>query len=151
MPISWPRAPSTGRDRELRGWRAVRGQVHHNSAASRHHEAPAGGTPARAVQGRVRRAGLALGLPEAMVWRHPPLPRARPAVRNPRPGSPPSGSPSSRTRTPSSSPNWEASGWYRKTSQCFAVLLPVMTVGIMGDERTYENMCALRAVTWRTS
>jgi GMP synthase (glutamine-hydrolysing) len=27
------------------------------------------------------------------------------------------------------------------------VLLPVMTVGIMGDERTYENMCALRAVT----
>jgi GMP synthase (glutamine-hydrolysing) len=27
------------------------------------------------------------------------------------------------------------------------VLLPVQTVGIMGDERTYENMCALRAVT----
>ena len=41
----------------------------------------------------------------------------------------------------------KASGWYRKTSQAFAVLLPVQTVGIMGDERTYECMCALRAVT----
>jgi len=36
--------------------------------------------------------------------------------------------------------------WYEHTSQAFAVLLPVQTVGIMGDERTYENMCALRAV-----
>ena len=39
------------------------------------------------------------------------------------------------------------SGWYHKTWQAFAVLLPVNTVGVMGDERTYESVVALRAVT----
>ncbi len=38
-------------------------------------------------------------------------------------------------------------GLYEKLWQSFAVLLPVQTVGVMGDERTYENVCALRAVT----
>jgi len=38
------------------------------------------------------------------------------------------------------------SGWYRQTAQAFAVLLPVQTVGVMGDERTYDNVIALRAV-----
>ncbi|MFZ5434515.1 MAG: glutamine-hydrolyzing GMP synthase, partial [Calditrichota bacterium] len=38
------------------------------------------------------------------------------------------------------------SGWYRKTRQAFAVLLPVKAVGVMGDQRTYENVCVLRAV-----
>ena len=38
-------------------------------------------------------------------------------------------------------------GWYDKTWQAFAVLLPVNTVGVMGDSRTYENALALRAVT----
>jgi GMP synthase (glutamine-hydrolysing) len=38
-------------------------------------------------------------------------------------------------------------GLYRKVWQSFAVLLPVKSVGIMGDQRTYENILALRAVT----
>lgn len=39
------------------------------------------------------------------------------------------------------------SGWMAKTSQAFVVLLPVRTVGVQGDGRTYGNACALRAVT----
>jgi GMP synthase (glutamine-hydrolysing) len=38
-------------------------------------------------------------------------------------------------------------GLYDDIWQAFAVLLPVKTVGVMGDERTYENVCAVRAVT----
>ena len=39
-----------------------------------------------------------------------------------------------------------ASEFYRQVWQAFAVLLPVNTVGVMGDERTYENVIALRVV-----
>ena len=93
----------------------------------------------------VRQVGLALGLPEDMIWRHP-FPGPGLAVRIP----------GCVTRERVSilqaadaifTEELKASGWYRKTSQSFAVLLPVMTVGIMGDERTYESMCALRSVT----
>jgi GMP synthase (glutamine-hydrolysing) len=38
------------------------------------------------------------------------------------------------------------SGFYQRVSQAFAVLLPVKSVGVMGDERTYENVAAIRAV-----
>lgn len=41
---------------------------------------------------------------------------------------------------------FKASGWYRKVWQSFAVLLPVQSVGVMGDERTYENAAAVRVV-----
>jgi GMP synthase (glutamine-hydrolysing) len=39
------------------------------------------------------------------------------------------------------------SGWYEKVWQAFAVFLPVKSVGVMGDERAYGNVIALRAVT----
>ena len=38
-------------------------------------------------------------------------------------------------------------GWYAKLWQAFCVFLPVRSVGVMGDERTYENVISLRAVT----
>jgi GMP synthase (glutamine-hydrolysing) len=41
----------------------------------------------------------------------------------------------------------KSSGWYEKTWQAFAVLLPVRSVGVMGDERAYGRVIALRAVT----
>ena len=40
-----------------------------------------------------------------------------------------------------------SSGWYHKLWQAFCVFLPVRSVGVMGDERTYENVISLRAVT----
>lgn len=93
----------------------------------------------------VRRAGLALGLPEDMVWRHP-FPGPGLAVRIPGEIT------RERIRLLQEADaifieELKDSGWYKLTSQAFAVLLPVRTVGIMGDERTYESMCALRAVT----
>ena len=39
------------------------------------------------------------------------------------------------------------SGAYDEIWQAFCVFIPVKTVGVMGDERTYENVCALRAVS----
>jgi len=93
----------------------------------------------------VRRVGEALGLPRQIVWRHP-FPGPGLAVRV------------------LGEVTWErletlrhadaifieelwASGWYERTAQAFAVLLPVQTVGVMGDARTYANVVALRAIT----
>ena len=40
----------------------------------------------------------------------------------------------------------EASDWYYRVWQSFAVLLPIRSVGVMGDQRTYENTIAIRIV-----
>ncbi len=93
----------------------------------------------------VRAAGLELGLPEDWVWRHP-FPGPGLAVRILGPIT------------------WErletlrkadaiflaelrAAEQYRATQQAFAVLLPIQSVGVMGDGRTYADVIALRAVT----
>ncbi len=92
----------------------------------------------------VRRLGLELGLPENIVWRHP-FPGPGLAVRCLGPVS------ADRLDVLRNADaivleELKASGWYRKTSQSFAVLLPVQSVGVMGDGRTYENVVAIRAV-----
>jgi GMP synthase (glutamine-hydrolysing) len=92
----------------------------------------------------VRKLGLELGLPEEMVWRHP-FPGPGLAVRC-------LGAVSAdalqtlRQADAIFLDELKQSGWYRKTAQAFAVLLPVQSVGVMGDGRTYENVIALRAV-----
>jgi GMP synthase (glutamine-hydrolysing) len=92
----------------------------------------------------VRRLGLELGLPEALVYRHP-FPGPGLAVRC-------LGEVSAerlkvlRQADAILLEELKQSGWYRQTAQAFAVLLPVQSVGVMGDGRTYENVIALRAV-----
>ncbi|MCA9288050.1 MAG: glutamine-hydrolyzing GMP synthase, partial [Phycisphaerales bacterium] len=92
----------------------------------------------------VRRLGEVLGLPEAIVWRHP-FPGPGLAVR---------------VLGAVTKPQLEilrecdeivleeivAADLYRKTSQVFAVLLPIRSVGVMGDGRTYDSVVAVRAV-----
>jgi GMP synthase (glutamine-hydrolysing) len=92
----------------------------------------------------VRRLGLELGLPEMLVYRHP-FPGPGLAVRCLGPVT------VERLRVLRQADailleELKQSGWYRKTSQAFAVLLPVQSVGVMGDGRTYENAIALRVV-----
>jgi len=92
----------------------------------------------------VRQIGLELGLPESLVWRHP-FPGPGLAVRIIGPVTREAleilrGADSIVIE------EMHRSGWYRKVWQAFAVLLPVQTVGVMGDERTYENVVALRVV-----
>jgi len=92
----------------------------------------------------VRKLGLELGLPEEMVWRHP-FPGPGLAVRCLGEVT------ADRLATLRQADavfldELRQHGWYRKTAQAFAVLLPVQSVGVMGDGRTYENVIALRAV-----
>ncbi len=92
----------------------------------------------------VRKLGLILGLPEAMVWRHP-FPGPGLAVRV-------LGEVTKekcdilRDCDEILLEEIVAADLYRKTSQVFAVLLPVRSVGVMGDGRTYESTVAVRAV-----
>ncbi len=93
----------------------------------------------------VRQVGLALGLPEKLIWRHP-FPGPGLAVRIL--------GEITRERVATLQAAdaifleelWNAD-LYRQTAQAFAVLLPVRSVGVMGDGRTYANVVALRAVS----
>ena len=92
----------------------------------------------------VRSLGLQLGLPERIVWRHPfPGPglavRCLGEVTKPR---------LERLREADAIvlEEIERAGLMRKVSQAFAVLLPVQSVGVMGDARTYDDVLAVRAV-----
>ena len=92
----------------------------------------------------VRELGVALGLPHDMVYRHPfPGPglgvRILGEVKR-------EYADLLRRADAIFIDELRAAEWYEKTSQAFVVFLPVRSVGVMGDGRTYENVVALRAV-----
>jgi GMP synthase (glutamine-hydrolysing) len=92
----------------------------------------------------VRELGVALGLPHEMVYRHP-FPGPGLGVRI-------LGEVKAeyadllRRADAIFIEELRAAGWYEKVSQAFAVFLPVKSVGVMGDGRTYDYVVALRAV-----
>jgi GMP synthase (glutamine-hydrolysing) len=92
----------------------------------------------------VRRVGEMLGLPENIVWRHP-FPGPGLAVRVLGDVT------AERLRILRDADEivleeLVANNLYRKTAQVFAVLLPIGTVGVMGDARSYDSVIAIRAV-----
>jgi GMP synthase (glutamine-hydrolysing) len=90
----------------------------------------------------VRRVGLALGLPEDMVWRQP-FPGPGLAIRV-------IGEVTRERLETVRAADWivideiKRSGLYREVWQSFAVLTPISSVGVMGDGRTYSNVVAVR-------
>jgi GMP synthase (glutamine-hydrolysing) len=92
----------------------------------------------------VRQVGELLGLPENIVWRHP-FPGPGLAVRCLGEVTPAKLDILRRTDNIFLE-EIVANNLYRQTSQTFAVILPVQSVGVMGDGRTYENVVALRSV-----
>jgi GMP synthase (glutamine-hydrolysing) len=92
----------------------------------------------------VRQAGLQLGLPKEIVYRQP-FPGPGLAVRILGEVTPKRLAILREADTIVQS-EMEAADWYYKVWQSFAVLLPVQSVGVMGDQRTYENTIALRIV-----
>jgi GMP synthase (glutamine-hydrolysing) len=92
----------------------------------------------------VRLVGRELGLPERIIKRHP-FPGPGLAVRLIGAISA-AGLDILREADAVIQEEIEASGWYDHVWQSFAVLLPIRSVGVMGDERTYDQVIALRAV-----
>ena len=93
----------------------------------------------------VRRVGLEMGLPEAMVMRQP-FPGPGLAIRI-------IGEVTAERLDTLREADWsvideiKAANLYRSLWQSFAILTPVRSVGVMGDGRTYANVVAIRAVT----
>jgi len=92
----------------------------------------------------VRSLGQELGLPEAMIWRHPfPGPglavRCLGEIREQRLDV-------LRRADAIVLDELRKAGLYRRVQQAFAVLLPVQSVGVMGDYRTYDEVVAVRAI-----
>ena len=92
----------------------------------------------------VRQAGLQLGLPKEVVHRQP-FPGPGLAVRILGEVTPEYLHILREADTIVTS-EMEASDWYYRVWQSFAVLLPIRSVGVMGDQRTYENTIAIRIV-----
>jgi len=93
----------------------------------------------------VRKLGKTIGLPEELVWRQP-FPGPGLAIRivgelTPRRLS------ILRKADAILLEEIKAGGYYKRLWQSFAVLLPIKSVGVMGDKRTYENIISIRAVT----
>jgi GMP synthase (glutamine-hydrolysing) len=93
----------------------------------------------------VRALGRELGMPESVVGRHP-FPGPGLAIRLPG-GITPEKLEALRRADAIYLDEIRKAGLYDVIWQAFAVLLPVQTVGVMGDARTYDHVCALRAVT----
>ena len=93
----------------------------------------------------VRLLGKELGLPDEIVWRHP-FPGPGLAIRI---LGPVTAERLALLRKADAVVQEEVqnAGLYTKVWQAFAVLLPIRTVGVMGDQRTYDNVVAVRAVT----
>ncbi|HML53442.1 MAG TPA: glutamine-hydrolyzing GMP synthase [Solidesulfovibrio magneticus] len=92
----------------------------------------------------VRKVAVELGMPDFIIWRHP-FPGPGLAIRIIGEVTEERLEILRRTDKIVQS-ELVASGWYRKVWQGFAVLLPLKTVGVMGDGRTYENVAAIRVV-----
>jgi GMP synthase (glutamine-hydrolysing) len=93
----------------------------------------------------VRRMGAELGLPDELIWRHP-FPGPGLAVRC-LGAITPERLVTLREADTVVLDELRKHGLYREIQQAFAVLLPVQSVGVMGDGRTYEDAIAVRAVT----
>jgi GMP synthase (glutamine-hydrolysing) len=118
---------------------------HHNVGGLPEHMKLALIEPLRELfKDEVRALGKELGLPDEFIWRHP-FPGPGLAVRIVGAITPERLS-LVRKADVIVLEELKASGWYEKVWQGFAVLLPLKTVGVMGDGRSYEHVIALRVV-----
>ncbi|MCB1606703.1 MAG: GMP synthase (glutamine-hydrolyzing), partial [Xanthomonadales bacterium] len=118
---------------------------HHNVGGLPEHMKLALVEPLRELfKDEVRRLGDALGLPHEMIHRHP-FPGPGLGVRVLGAVGPEAVSVLQKADHIFIQ-ELRAAGWYERTSQAFAVYLPVKSVGVVGDARAYEPVIALRAV-----